>query len=50
MILVSLAQTAVEHYRTFAKNEDHLKEIIENNFHQISTEIYQQVNDHKVIE
>ncbi len=50
MILVSLAQTAVEHYRTFAKNEDHLKEIVENNFHQIATEIYQQVNDHKVIE
>lgn len=50
MILVSLAQTAVEHYRTFAKNEDHLKEIVENNFHQIATEIYQQVNENKVIE
>lgn len=49
-ILMNLARSAANHYRWFAKNEDHLKEIIENNFHQIAEDIYSQINDHKIIE
>lgn len=49
-ILLSLAHEAVSFYRGFTKNEDHLREIIENNFHQIAGDIYAQINEHKVIE
>jgi len=40
----------VNFYRGFTKNEDHLREVIENNFHQIAGDIYAQINEHKVIE
>lgn len=49
-ILLPLAQEAVNYYRGFTKNEDHLREIIENNFHQIAGDIYAQINEHKIIE
>ena len=49
-ILLSLAREAVNYYRGFTKNEDHLREIIENNFHHIAGDIYTQIDEHTIIE
>ena len=49
-ILLPLAREAVNYYRGFTKNEDHLREIIENNFHHIAGDIYTQIDEHTIIE
>lgn len=42
-LLLKLAKQAVDHYRTFVKDDNSLKMMVENNFRQISHEIYDQI-------
>lgn len=46
-LLLKLANQATTFYRTFAKEDKSLKMVVENNFRQIASEIYQQVLEHK---
>jgi len=48
-ILLKLAKQAVAHYKTFVSDDNSLKMIIENNFRQISYEIYDQILLHKTL-
>lgn len=49
-LLLNLAKDTVNYYRSFAKDEDNLKRIIETNIRQISKEIYNQIDSNKTIE
>ncbi len=46
-LLVKLAMQAVVHYKSYAKSDDVLKMMIENNANQIALEIYNQILLHK---
>lgn len=46
-ILINLVNEVVNHYKKHALNDDNLKLIIENNFRQIASEIYDQILKHK---
>lgn len=46
-LLLKLSKQAVAHYRTFVSDENSLKMMIENNYRQISKEIYDQILVHK---
>jgi len=46
-LLIKLAQQAVMYYRSFVRDENSLKMMVENNFRQIAKEIYDQILEHK---
>ena len=46
-LLIKLARQTVDFYRSFVKDENALKMIVENNFRQIAKEIYAQILEHK---
>ncbi|MGV8131267.1 MAG: Tn7 transposase TnsA N-terminal domain-containing protein, partial [Candidatus Pacearchaeota archaeon] len=46
-LLIKLAKQAVDYYMTFVSEQNSLKMMIENNFRQISKEIYDQILSHK---
>ena len=46
-LLLKLAEQAVTYYKTFAGDDSAVKMMVENNFRQISKEIYDQILEHK---
>jgi len=42
-LLLKLSKQAVAHYKTFVSDENSLKMMVENNYHQIAKEIYDQI-------
>jgi len=48
-LLLKLAKQAVDFYKTFAGDDNTVKMMVENNFKQISKEIYEQILEHKNI-
>ncbi|MDO9530488.1 MAG: DEAD/DEAH box helicase family protein [Syntrophales bacterium] len=46
-LLLKLSGQAVTHYKSFIRDENSLKMVIENNFRQIAKEIYDQILEHK---
>jgi type III restriction enzyme len=46
-LLLKLVMQAIAHYKTYAKNDEVLKMVIENNANQIALEIYNQILSHK---
>lgn len=46
-LLLKLSGQAVAHYRSFVNDDSAVKMVVENNFRQIASEIYDQILDHK---
>jgi len=46
-LLLKLSKQAVEFYKSFAKDDNTVKMMVENNFRQIAKEIYAQILEHK---